>query len=112
MKDQTSQPTEHPRVPRDGESFLDSESAALLRAALQPTFEQASTWAELVSQLKTKGYELAFRSGRLILIESESGGRVCTTRFLGRPLKDLVDRLGRPAVRAKAGRLGAGDLVG
>lgn len=112
MKDQTSDLSENPSVPRDGESFLDSESAALLRAALQPTFEQASTWSDLVSRLRIKGYALTFRGGRLILIESESGGRLCTTRFLGRPLKELVKRLGRPAVRAKAGRLGAGDLVG
>ena len=99
-------------IPQDSESTLDSETAALLRAALQPAFDKAESWPALLSALQAKGFALAFHGGRLILIETDRGGRLCTTRFLGRPLSDLVARLGRPAVRALPGRLGAGELLG
>ena len=111
QQDMTTQ-TQEARVPWDGESFLDCETAALLRAALRPAFDSAESWTALLSQLKGKGYALGFRGGRLILINADSGHRLCTTRFLGEPLTDLVQRFGRPAVRVVPGQTAAGDLRG
>ena len=110
MNDSSALPHIPPQIPRETESSLDSESAALLRAALQPVFEQAATWEDLLSVLRGKGYGLVFRGERLVLVSADGGQRLCTTRFLGRPLADLVTRLGRPAVRAVPGRLGAGEF--
>ena len=99
------------RVPWDGESFLDCETAALLRAALGPAFDSAESWGALLAHLGDKGYALAFRGGRLILTDAGTGRRLCTTRCLGQPFSELVERFGRPAVRVVSGRDAAAELV-
>ncbi len=92
------------------ESRLDSESAMWLRATLTPIFESAQSWPGLAQALRQKGFALAFRKGRLMLLDTERGQRICTCRFLGSPLSDLAQRLGRLPIRA--GRGGAnGDLL-
>lgn len=80
-------------------SPLDSESMMLLRTVLLPVFERASSWGDLCHRLATKGYEITFRSGHLVLID-ESGRPVCTGAMIGSPLARLADRLGRPKLRS------------
>lgn len=80
-------------------SPLDSESMILLRTVLMPVFERASSWGDLCHRLATKGYEITFRSGHLVLVD-ETGRPVCTGAMIGSPLSRLADRLGRPKLRS------------
>jgi hypothetical protein len=77
---------------------LDSETAMLLRSALLPHFECATSWDDLCKRLAAKGYEITFRSGHLVLVD-ETGRPVCTGGMIGSPLSRLADRLGRPKLR-------------
>ncbi len=77
----------------------DCETAALLRMVVLPQIEGACSWPDLVSRLRSKGFGLGFRSGRMILSRLDSGAEVCTGRSLGAPLRALALRLGRPALR-------------
>lgn len=90
---------------------IDSETAALFRAVLRPLIVQSISWPGLLDALAAKGYGLAFREGRLFLTNQTTGRRICSLRFLGTPLADLVARLGRPIVRALPGRHGDGELL-
>jgi len=94
-----------------GSPQVDSETAALFRAVLRPLIAQSVSWSSLMDTLRHKGYGLAFRDGRLFLTTHETGKRVCSLRFLGMPLRDLVARLGRPVVRAIPGRRADGILM-
>ena len=91
---------------------VDSETAALFRASLYPVISQSPNWATLADRLRIKGYGLAMRDGRLFLTSQQTGARVCSFRFLGLPLADMVARLGRPIVRALPGNQGDGDISG
>lgn len=83
----------------------DVESAILLRSLVLPAFEHARTWKELVEALDSIGFGLAIANGHLALTEADTGARICTGRFLGMPLAQLSERMGKPVVRA----LGEGD---
>lgn len=91
--------------------LVDSETAALFRATLCPLISQSVSWPALMDTLRDKGFGLAFRSGRLFLTNHNTGARVCSFRFLGIPLRDLVARLGRPIVRALPGRAADGEVL-
>lgn len=77
---------------------LDSETAMLLRTVLLPHFERATSWGDLCARLASKGYEITFRNGHLVLAD-ESGKPVCTGSMIGSPLARLAERLGRPKLR-------------
>lgn len=94
-----------------GTPQVDSETAALFRAALRPLISKSVSWPALMDALRAKGYALAFRDGRLFLTNHATGKRVCSLRFLGMPLTDLVERLGRPIVRALPGHRANGELL-
>ncbi|GGH30607.1 hypothetical protein [Cribrihabitans marinus] len=89
----------------------DCETAALLRASLNPIFDRSNTWGGLLSRLARKGYGLAFYGGRLVLTSLPGKERVCSDRFLGQPFGELVRRLGRPAVRPLPGGRADGELI-
>lgn len=80
----------------------DSETLALLRAFLGPILEQAVSWTDLRDSLAAKGYGLAFRSGRLVILNT-GGTPVCTGQMLGTPLRLLSSRLGRPVLTLEPG---------
>ena len=90
---------------------VDSETAAMFRAMLYPAITQSPNWSTLADRLRIKGYGLAMRDGRLFLTCEQTGAPVCSFRFLGMPLVDLVARIGRPIVRALPGQPGDGDLM-
>lgn len=90
---------------------VDSETAALFRSVLCPLIRQSASWPGLMDRLRAKGYGLTFRGGRLFLTNHTTGARVCSLRFLGMPLADLVARLDRPIVRALPGRQADGELL-
>ena len=90
---------------------VDSETAALIRAVLRPLFDHPDSWVSLLNQLRDNGYGLAFRAGRLCLTDHATGHRLCSLRFLGITLSDLVTRLGRPIVRALPGQSADGELM-
>ena len=90
---------------------VDSETSALIRAFLRPLFDQPDSWTELTEGLRAHGYGLAFRGGRLCLTDHATGERLCSLRFLGIRLRDLVAQLGRPIARALPGRSADGELV-
>jgi hypothetical protein len=77
---------------------LDSETAMLLRTVLLPHFERATSWGDLCARLASKGYEITFRNGHLVLAD-EAGKPVCTGSMIGSPLARLAERLGRPKLR-------------
>ncbi|MCR9108336.1 hypothetical protein [Marivita sp. XM-24bin2] len=77
---------------------LDSETAMLLRTVLLPHFEKATSWGDLCERLASKGYEITFRNGHLVL-EDDAGRPVCTGSMIGSPLSRLAERLGRPKLR-------------
>lgn len=89
---------------------IDSETAVLLRGWLRPLIDRSASWPALAAALDAHGYALAFRDGRLCLTNRTTGACICTMRFLGTGLKDLVARLGRPAVRPVPGRPASGEL--
>ncbi len=89
---------------------LDCETAVLYRAVLGPVFDRAETWPALVERLAAKGFGLAIRGGRLMLTRTDSGGAICTARFLGHSLSDLAQRLGKPAIVPCRGRIAAGEF--
>ena len=64
-----------------------------------------------MDRLNAKGYSLAFRDGRLCLIDRASGRRVCGLRFLGMAFPELVEKMGRPVVVARPGHDGDGELL-
>lgn len=88
----------------------DFETAFTLRACLLPIFERSRTWAGLLTRLRRKGYGLAFRDGRLVLTDIATRKRVCSDRFLGQPIADLVRRLGRPTIRPLPGNRADGEF--
>lgn len=90
---------------------VDSETAALFRAVLRPLISQSASWPALLDALHSKGYGLAFRGGRLCLTDQTTGVRVCSLRFLGLSLRDLVAQMGRPIVRALPGLRADGELL-
>jgi hypothetical protein len=86
---------------------LDSETACLLRISMLPEIDAASDWKDLETRLGSKGFGLTFRDGRMIFVRLDDGQEICTGRFLGVPMTELADRLGRPNVRAgRDGRTG------
>lgn len=78
---------------------LDSETQALLHGFLAPIFETAQSWQDLSMRLRNKGYALAFRQGRLVVI-GDQGKALCTGGSIGVPMRSLSRRLGRPCIRA------------
>lgn len=77
---------------------LDSETAMLLRTVLLPHFERATSWGDLCARLSSKGYEITFRGGHLVVAD-DAGKPVCTGAMIGSPLSRLAERLGRPKLR-------------
>lgn len=86
---------------------LESETQMLLRAFLLPLIETAASWGELRNALGQKGYDIALRRGRMVLIKLDTGEAICTGRALGAPFKELSTRLGRPSIKLHAGGLSA-----
>ena len=54
------------------EIALDCETASLLRGFLLPVFETATNWADLRRRLVSKGYDIAFRDGHMVLLNLET----------------------------------------
>lgn len=77
----------------------DSETTAWLRLFLTPIVERAQSWVELREALAFKGYDLVFRAGRMVIMDTTTQKAICCGASLGTPLRDLSIRLGRPAVR-------------
>lgn len=90
---------------------LDCETAALFRAFLFPILDRSASWRSLTRNLRDKGYELALQEGRLVLLDRDSGARLCFMRALGLPLADLVARLGRPHIRPLPGPSARGVIL-
>lgn len=90
---------------------IDSETAALIRAWACPLVARAESWADLITRLGSRGYALAIRNGRLVLVRSDDGSALCSLRFLGTSLRDLAARLGRPMVKALPGSAGSGEFL-
>ena len=99
------EPTGHPvAVPENWlaagkETAVDCETASLLRMTLAPLFEAAQRWSDLAEALLSKGYHLEIAKSRLVVVDAENRA-LCTARYLGVPLAELVTRLGRPKVHA------------
>ncbi|MEX0283553.1 MAG: hypothetical protein AB3N23_02985 [Paracoccaceae bacterium] len=89
----------------------DSETAALVRACLCPLFDAATGWKELCERLARRGFFIAIREGRLVVLDVNSRQQICTARYLGTNLRDLSARLGRPMIVARRDRVAAGEFL-
>jgi hypothetical protein len=78
---------------------LDCETECLLRAHLRPVFQQAESWADLAAALSARGFRLSLCDGRLTVTERSGAVPICTARYLGYRMADLVALFGRPALR-------------
>ena len=78
----------------------DFETGIFLRSLVLPAFEKAETWRDLVAALDSVGFGLTIQKGRLTLTDCHSGEQICTGRYLGMALKDLVKRFGKPIVKS------------
>ncbi len=78
---------------------LDSETAAMLRMVLRPVLDGATDWRGLSRALARKGYRLAFRDGRMLIVDGYSDQAISTGAAIGAPLRALAERLGRPPLR-------------
>jgi len=92
----------------EGDTHPDFESAILLRSLVLPAFECARSWCELAEALESIGFGLAIKEGHLTLIDVDQGASICTGRFLGKPLAEMSEKLGKPVIRATV----AGDACG
>jgi hypothetical protein len=105
----TFQPTHNPhwhnapKVQAALPAPLDCETAVLLRTFLLPILETASSWSTMRDALLHKGYDVSFRMGRFILVNTATGEGICTGKSLGLPLRELSTRLGRPSIVAHQG---------
>ena len=79
---------------------LDCETRAQLSRALRPILDTATDWASLGTLLKARGYVIAFRRGRLLVVDTFTGQALCTGSDVDRPLASLARRFGRPRLRA------------
>jgi len=95
---------------RDG-NRLDCETAVLLRRVLSPIFDTATSWAQLRRALRSEGYDFVFDDGRLILVETLRGEKICSCRFLGYPLASLVARFGKLRARPPRPKTAFGQAV-
>lgn len=82
---------------------MDCETATMLRLCLKPMFDGAQSWRDLLASLAARDYALQLRYGRLLIVNQQQRRAICTGSFLGTPFRDLVERMGRPAVRVDAG---------
>lgn len=91
--------------------LIDSETAALIRAWMCPLIDDADSWSGLARCLAARGYALAIRSGRLVLLQRDTGTVLCSLRFMGTSLRELSKRFGRPMVRPVPGATASGDIL-
>jgi hypothetical protein len=112
VPDTTARPRPVPSpAPSIDAPAIDSESAALFRAWACPLLARAESWAGLAASFEARGYGLAIRDGRLVLIRRAGGECLCSLRFLGSSLRELAARLGRPMVRPLPGGGSSGELL-
>ncbi|SDC35669.1 hypothetical protein [Ruegeria marina] len=95
----------------NGPATIDCETAALIRAVILPLFEAARSWPELIDAMQKRGYGLAFREGTFCITEADTGARLCGLRFLGLTMEQLIERMGRPCVKAAPGGTADGCLM-
>lgn len=89
-------------VPGPDAAPVDCETLVLMRHFLGPILATAPSWPDLAAQLQAKGYDIAFRQGRLVILNAD-GQALCTGRGLGEPLAGISARIGRPALRLDPG---------
>lgn len=94
-----------------GDDHPDFESAILLRSLVLPAFENADSWWELAEALETIGFGLAIKDGHLTLIDVDQGISICSGRFLGKPLIEMAQKLGKPVIRATLSGDACGEFV-
>jgi hypothetical protein len=70
----------------------DERLVAPLRALLADDFAYATGWGDLQGRLIGKGYRLAESGGGLILMDHESGVRICKASELGYSYSALLRR--------------------
>ena len=95
----------------EGDIQPDFESGILLRSLVLPAFEAASSWCALAEALDSIGFGLAIKDGHLTLIDADQGISICTGRFLGKPLVEMVENLGKPVIRATVSGDASGEFV-
>lgn len=94
-----------------GDDHPDIESAILLRSLVLPAFDHANSWCELAEALATIGFGLSIKDGHLTLVDCDQGISICSGRFLGKPLVEMSQKLGKPVIRATLSGDASGEFV-
>ena len=71
---------------------LDVETAALLRIHLYEDFTSASSWQDLSTRLKNKGFYLKTNGHSVRMFDCHSQVEICSCSFLGHPSAQLEAR--------------------
>lgn len=87
------------------ESALDTETTITLACHLGRVFDNATSWDQLVFDLRDRGFSLRFEDTRLALVNEANGTSLCTCAALGRNFASLTERLGKPRVKADTARI-------
>ena len=74
----------------------DERLVAPLRALLAHDFAYARDWTDLQSRLRQKGYRLAEAGGGLVLLDHDSGSRLCKGSELGYGYSQLLRKFNAP----------------
>lgn len=91
-KQATDQITEPTHWRHEGCDHLDFETALYLRSYLTPDFDRAERWSDLTERLAEKGFEIRNHGGQTALYAHPTGGRICSTEFLGYSMALLNSR--------------------
>lgn len=67
----------------EGCDHLDFETGLYLRSYLTCEFHDADCWGDLTQRLAAKGFEIRNHDGCMALYAHPTGGRICSTEFLG-----------------------------
>ena len=94
-----------------GDAQPDFESAILLRSLVLPAFENATSWGQLAEALESIGFGLSIKEGHLTLVDVDQGVSICSGRFLGKPLFEMSEKLGKPVIRATVSGDACGEFV-
>jgi hypothetical protein len=74
----------------------DERLVAPLRALLADDFAHARDWPDLQARLRQKGHRLAEAGGGLVLLDHDTGNRLCKVSELGHGYSQLLRKFDAP----------------
>ena len=82
----------------EARNAMDCETTISLACHLGASFRDSTGWAELVSALSQRGFDVRLESDSLLLVNRANGLPLCSCATIGHDLASLVARFGRPQI--------------